>query len=353
MPIGGILSENSAGFHYLQRQYALSQIISSYFRYLSPYMIPSSDDRTIDGEVWSKFLKVNRYLGGATEIGLVNSDGTPGTDIHEFINGAYSMLYMSNDKNSAATYSSFIGQSTADSISALANGNLTLAMREIKNFIAANNKDLANTLRSIGESNFYYDNIEILNSSIATGSAVDATAAAQLAGLFSGLGGYTFADIGIANTALFNNSEERIDHAIQRALNNNTLANVDYSYIDNNIKIRSSFNISPYAALKIGCFIDELQSCLYLKVGCTQLSGYILPINNFYTITNNKFKKITPFFAIGLGKNLNKHCGISIEIFKAKKTDKNLTITTPYGSVINNKAKIDKVNIAIILFYRL
>ncbi|MDR2781002.1 MAG: hypothetical protein LBB21_00880, partial [Holosporaceae bacterium] len=85
LKVGGELGENSAGFQYLQRQHALSQIINSYFRYLSPYLIPDMNGTSINRNAWSNFLRVNRYLGGAITAGLVSPDGMPGPTISGFI----------------------------------------------------------------------------------------------------------------------------------------------------------------------------------------------------------------------------------------------------------------------------
>jgi hypothetical protein len=352
--VGGELGENSAGFQYLQRQYLLSQIVNSYFRNLSPYLLPDLAGTSINRNAWSNFLRVNRYLGGAVDAGIVNPDGEPGPIISGFINGAHSQLYVAAGNNPAATYSSFIGQATANGISVLGNGNLALAMKEMRNFIISNNSDLANTLRSIGEANFLYNHAQVANSSVLADLGaidVDDEAAAQLAGLFSGMGGYTFGDIGVVNTALFNNDETRIDDAIQWSLSGNSSANVNNSCFDNDIKTKSNFGISPYIATKAGYFLNALQSCLYIKAGCIQLTGHISLINNSYTIKNNNFKKIVPFFAIGLCKQIDKHLGISFEFSKTTKANKELPLTTNYRSLIGNKVRINKANLNVIITY--
>jgi hypothetical protein len=92
---------------------------------------------------------------------------------------------------------------------------------------------------------------------------------------------------------------------------------------------------------------------MYIKAGCTLLAGYISPINKSFTVKNNNFRKTTPLFAVGLSRNINKHCELSVEFSKTMKTSKNLTIATSYGSTINNKAKISRATVAILMTYKL
>jgi hypothetical protein len=349
--VGGELNENSAGFHYLQRQYALSRLINSYFRTLSIYGIPAAG-ASATGNVWRNFLRVNRYLGGATNTdipGLVNQDGTPGPAISAFVEGNYSPLYVNNGNNPNATYSSFIGQETVNSLLPLGNGNMSSAMTEIRNFITFANSELANILRSIAETDVF----GTVGSSL-TGAThpIDAATLRELAVLFSGDEDH-FADIGITNAnavALFGNDIERVNNAIIRAINDQSLVAPQHSA--ENIKTDTTFRISPYIAAKAGYFFNEIKACLYVKAGVMHLGGQIVPANNFYTVRNDKFRKIAPFFAIGLSKNFNENFGINIELSKTLKISKEITLSTPYGHRVNNKVKVNKINFAVVIVYR-
>jgi hypothetical protein len=329
-------------------------------------MIPSSDDTTIDGKVWRYFLKTNKYLGGTTNANisdLVGPDDTPGPVISNFINGSYSPLYVTGGYNTSSSYLSFIGEATANTISSIGDGNLLSGMREIRNFIISNNYDLANTLKSIGESDIGrttdFDNTGLTkegSSIYGTAETINWITIREMTLLFSALPENSFDDLGITKTAeveQFNGDITKINNAIRWASSNNSLTNVNSSYVDNSVKTRSNFTVSPFIALKLGYFIDELKSSLYLKAGCIQLSGHISPINNFYTIQNDSFKKVTPFFAIGLNKNLDENWRIGVELSQSLKTAKNTTITTPYGYTIHGKSTINRTTLSVTLIYRL
>ncbi|MDR1235985.1 MAG: hypothetical protein LBJ96_03175 [Holosporaceae bacterium] len=344
--VGGQLNENSAGFEYLQRQNALTQIVSSYFRNLNWYsFIPEpGNNPSINGEVWRNFLRCNRYLGGSNQPELANPDGTPGPNISAFLTGNYSRLYVVNGNNAAATYSSFVGDPTINSVSALGGGNILLAMREIRNFIVANNPDLGNTLRSIGE-----DAIGGSAGTEITGAAdANISAARQLAYLFLGARFFFYQDIGITAAdfaALFGGDMNRVYDAIQWALSNNS-----FQYA--NIKTKASFNCSPYTALRLGYFFNELHSCLYFKVGIIQLNGRISVVGDNYSVRENNFNKLTPLFAIGFSKNINANYRINFEVSHTLKTGKNIEILTPYGHSIKSRTDIRKSSLAVIITYK-
>jgi hypothetical protein len=347
----GELSRNSPVFQYLQRQYAVSQIINSYFRALSFYsaqpVLPALPTN-IHGNVWRSFLATNRYLGGATNAdipGLLNADNTPGPAISAFINGAYSQLQAAAGNNPAAVYSSFLEQHTVDSISVISEGNLSSAMREMRNFIVSNNLDLANVLRSVGEG----DIGAVLGTAIGgNANPIDAAAIIRLVGLFSGMDGETFNNLEITNAALFGGDIRRVSNAIRWALSNmNNARNAIY-----NINTKPVFNISPYFALKAGYFIEEIKTCLYLKIGAIHLNGRVTAENSIYAVKDDRFNKITPFFSVGVTKNLNKHFCITLEISKILPITKNITINTPYGFEGEKNVKINKTNIAFIAAYK-
>ncbi|GHT91996.1 hypothetical protein FACS1894122_05230 [Alphaproteobacteria bacterium] len=360
LKVGGELRENSIGFRYLCRQYALSQIINSYYRSFDPYTIPAGDNTpTVDGNVWRNFLKVNRYLGGASNAdvpGLINIDGTPGSTISTFINGAYSPLYEENGSNTNATYLSCIEELAAHNISLIGNGSLSTGMKEIRDFIVSNNTDLANTLKSIGEGPIGNGEDNPVGDTAINGQAnsIDWWEAGEIA-LLSGTRANDFERLGITKNSqqtLFCGDIERVNDAMEWARGN---MQMDDTGIDanGNVKTKSSFNASPYVALKFGYFFTELNACLYMKAGATQLTGRITPENTSYKLKDDSFRKITPLFAVGYSRNIGNNFAIDIELSKTLKTNKNLSIETPYKYTIDNKVRINKTDVTIMLTYGL
>ncbi|MDR1235849.1 MAG: hypothetical protein LBJ96_02470 [Holosporaceae bacterium] len=348
--VGGQLNENSAGFGYLRRQYAISQVFSSHFRVLSPYLIPTIplNSAQIDGNVWRNFLKVNRYLGGSNDAGLANPDGTPGAAIANFVNGAYRALFVDPGNEPLASYFSFLEQDVANSLSlTFGRGNPSLALRELRNFIVASNPDLANTLRSIGENDIGGLAGSNINGALAL---VDPQAIIRLLSLFTG-SVPNFNDIGIANAALFGGDINRVNNAIRWAFSGNFLENATLEIA--NISKKSSFGVSLYLALKVGYFYDEIKTCLYAKIGITQLNGYTIPASNIYGLQNEKFNKITPFAALGVMRNINNNWGIIVEISHAFKTKKKLRDIEIFGHRIKNNVEISRSDIRIMATYSL
>jgi hypothetical protein len=214
------LSRAEARLEFFEGQYLLSQTMYSYHAGLNLFYI--DDTATINGNVWRNFIRVNRYLGGATNVdipGLINQDGTPGPAISAFIDGPLvGTLYVQNGVNNAATFQNFIGPYTVQSMLDLGNGVLSSAMKKMRDFIVSHNTDLANILMSIGESDVgglagssVHGNIDL----------VDAEAVRKLLFLFFG-GVDTFESIGITAAAaeLFDGNTERVERAIVWALSN-------------------------------------------------------------------------------------------------------------------------------------
>jgi hypothetical protein len=343
----GQLNNNSDMFQ--QRRFAISQIFSSYFRVLCPYLAPTVplNNAQIDGNVWRNFLKVNRYLGGSSDVGLTNPDGTPGPAISNFINGAYRLLFVNPGNEPLASYPSFIEQHVVDNLTSLGNGNISLAIRELRNFIVASNSDLANTLKSIGE-----NDIGGLGGSGVTGAAnpINPVAITRLLDLFAGTV-QNFNDIGIVNAALFSGDINRVNNAIRWALGNGLLEVPGANSF--NIKTKATFAVSPYITLKLGYFFDEIRTCLYVKAGIIRLNGKVSSDNPNFIIKEDSFRKVAPLLAVGLNKNWSEKWGVGIELSQTIKVKKNLTISTPYGYKINNNTTISKTNLAITVTYKL
>ncbi|MDR1982408.1 MAG: hypothetical protein LBQ08_01245 [Holosporaceae bacterium] len=359
LKVRNCVSENS--IELLKRHYALSQIISSYCRTMSAFHIGGSP--AISGGPWRNFLVINRYLGGATNsdipnvggalgpFDLVNPDGTPGAYISAFVNGAYSLL-RTTIPNVNATFSSFVGQNTVDSItSLLGEGSLDRALRELRNYIISNNTDLAITLRSIGEQAVAVQPASTINAAAAN---VNHLAPAAMSNLFSGTGITSLDEIGIggASAALLGNDETRVDEAVKWALSYNDVSQWAINRMSaKQIKTKSVFGMSPYVAFKAGYFFDELNACLYVKAGVMHMRGRLISTNNDLSIEENNFRKAAPFFAIGVNKKLTGNMGINFEVSRSLNVHKELTISTPLGFTMEHKAEINKTNFAAVLTF--
>jgi hypothetical protein len=124
--------------------------------------------------------------------------------------------------------------------------------------------------------------------------------------------------------------------------------------IRNSVQTKTSFGVCPHVAVKVGYFFNELNACLYTKIGVIQLNGQVTPVNNLYNIREEKFRKITPFVAIGGTKNIDDNWGIAVELahaFKVKKKLRDIRIFNRY--TIENSATVSRTNLRVMLIYKL
>jgi hypothetical protein len=344
---------NENSIEHLKRHYALSQIITSYCRTMFPFALGGAP--SLDGSSWRNFLMFNRYLGGSNSIvgvggvagpfTLANPDGTPGSAISAFIHAP--------SNAGSPTFIDYVEQNTINSISfMLGNGNLESALREVRNYVVSSNPDLATTLRSICETSM----TGVVNSAIDDndqGLGINALAPTLLTTLFAGGAINDLAAIGISNSApLLGNDISRTKNAINWALAYNGADPLAASKLSAaQIKTRTVFGMSPYAAFKVGYFFDELDACLYIKAGVIQMKGRIVSLNSNFSTEENNFRKAAPFLAIGLGKKLQKDWGINFEILRSLKVSKELTISSPYGFSVKNKVSISKTSFSVVLTF--
>ncbi|MDR2666793.1 MAG: hypothetical protein LBB34_01590, partial [Holosporales bacterium] len=160
------------------------------------------------------------------------------------------------------------------------------------------------------------------------------------------MNGYALADLREDMNAIYNPTPANDAALLSRGVTETTVVN--------NVKAKASFGICPHLALKIGYFISELKSQLYLNAGIMQLNGHLIPTtNNIYGIRNEKFKKITPFVTLGVARSITDNLMATVEVSHAFKITKKLQNIEIFRYNIENRASINRTDIKIMFIYKI
>jgi hypothetical protein len=119
--------------------------------------------------------------------------------------------------------------------------------------------------------------------------------------------------------------------------------------IRNMLKTKTYYGACPYVSFSLGYFYSELEACLYTKAGLMQMNGRVTPINNLFGMKNESFRKIVPFFAIGIGKNIDDRWTVSLELTHTLKTKKKLQDVNVLGHKISQDVSICKKGFRIMI----
>lgn len=113
---------------------------------------------------------------------------------------------------------------------------------------------------------------------------------------------------------------------------------------------KAYFGFSPYAAVKLGYFIEEIKGIVYIKCGLINLNGHAKCINNFINLKES-FHVVTPIIGLGLSRPISKNLTLSAEIVHALKRSKDIGTVTYKGYGVRNKISLEKTDIRLIISY--
>jgi hypothetical protein len=125
---------------------------------------------------------------------------------------------------------------------------------------------------------------------------------------------------------------------------------IDVSRFD---RLKASFGVCPHASFSLGHYIDDIGACLYAKAGIIQLRGKLKLRDgdtNSLGGEYGKFNKATPFFAIGLRKNICSKLDISLEFSQTIKV--NVPLVKATGITPPATFGVNKSAIKVVLIYR-
>ncbi|MDR2107358.1 MAG: hypothetical protein LBO73_02470 [Holosporaceae bacterium] len=301
---------------------------------------PDEEIRVMDAGVWENFVRAVRYLGGAGSESEVEEFMTADASGNGVIGNCGQNL------NPNAVFADFLDGNTIARITELGGGSLINGFREIRNVLTSEFPNLANAFRRMGgiDSTF--------------GDLINAYEAFRLHDFFGYMryfSLYGFDALGINSNESFNNVMD--DAAAVFNPSSFSGSEVSDEKICEKLKsimppIKVSFGICPHIALKASYFFNEINTCLYAKVGAIQLNGHAIPQNNFFDVSKEKFSKVTPFAAVGIEKNIGNRWGISVEFSHAFKTTKRLRDITVFGRSMENRISVGRDCLRITAVYR-
>jgi hypothetical protein len=134
-------------------------------------------NKTVNRNVWNRFLRSIRYLGGAAN--GINSDGTPGGELAQFIThipNPPDNVYTVDETpasipNPNAVFASFVGVNTFYNIKSMTDDNLLLGLRDVRDFISKHFPNIAYAMMHVGETDFF----EPMNNMALPGTNIDGT----------------------------------------------------------------------------------------------------------------------------------------------------------------------------------
>jgi hypothetical protein len=346
---------------------------------------PGAPIAMIHNGVWQNLIGTFRYLGEAG--GFSDAEGFPmHPNIRNFVlsanpqgeiynAAAYSMVPIPNINipNQNAQLADFMPrafQNLRELGEQLSGRNddyaILTGIREVREFIGTRFPEFAAILQNIATTDILDPGTRYNGNAHLTDVASNIFAE-FIGGYINNNNNFDFiadlADVGIpagalpgANNAAQLRSAIDVFLAIYDPVNPNINFTIPAGYdevaVRNSVKNARTFGTSPQLAAKVGYFIREIQGNLYIKFGAMILNGKVTTTNNLYTINSEKFRKITPFFAVGISKNIDNNCGIIIELSHACKSKKELQNITAFGHNINNSTTISKSDLRIIVTYR-
>ncbi|MDR3155774.1 MAG: hypothetical protein LBT90_01570 [Holosporaceae bacterium] len=275
----------------------------------------------IHSEVWPKFAKTMRYLGGnsailtSDEIDFIQAN--PNNDNVFRINNT---TIGNSIPNENAVFANFVSNAIPN-ICTLGNGNIISGMQQLRTFITNNYSHLSYALANLASTNVY----GILNTSVTHClNPINLYAAENIAEIFRG-------QIPEEVTAqhLFGLPEEssitlgEIAADIARVFNPSPSDNIAPTNANPDVQVKTTFGICPHVAFKIGYFMEEIDADIYVKVGAMQLNAkFGIEGENIAGagIFGGKLRKVTPFFAIGIAKEITDDFHMNVELSHALKT---------------------------------
>lgn len=315
-------------------------------------------NNVVSANVWSDFVNVLRFIGGA-DVDIRNNFSIAPADGNALFSSA--TAHPPYDANPNANLRNIIGN-TCTNITALGNGDTFSGLQQIRDFVNRRYPTCAAALRNFAEADLRDLPGVVPGTSAGGGVALTDALLLMLNDFFRGamLTTSAFEDLGINPASMGSATFDDLEADVGRIYNptatdNNALAfpgGVDLATIQNNVETKASFNVCPHLAFKFGCYLQELGGMLYAKVGIIQLSGHVTPVNNLYGLQDEKFRKITPFAAVGLMKNINEKWGYVIELSHAFKVTKNMKDVEIFGIRVKNKTSISRTNVKFMVTYR-
>ncbi|MDR2794410.1 MAG: hypothetical protein LBB12_01375 [Holosporaceae bacterium] len=312
----------------------------------------------INAGVYGRFVQAMRYFGGTSNFSIGNRNNFMTAPAG---GGVFDGTY---NANANAVFVDFIGERTAGNIRGLSGSNLQAGYAVMHEFIRSNFPTIADALGHMAERPMMAENPIAgpsvdPNGNVNNDGTVDVNGnvhwavARELSRFFGGdYVIYEYENIGV-------NPAGRNIADLRREMED--LYNPDNSHIRprlsavemralSDFRSKTSFGICPYAAIKFGYFVNEINGLFYAKIGVTQLQGHVDVINDFIE-KKDKFHTIAPLVVVGISKMLTQNCGVSIEVSHAPKTNKKLRDIEWKGYKVENNVGISKTDLRILVTY--
>lgn len=357
--VGGVLKSDS---YYVQSEYAKRDILRQMFHETATSFDTGLGEgvgtynNVISADVWSNFVNVLRFVGGAN-VNIQNNFVTDPADANPLFD---STTY---NANANARLQNIIGNTYAR-ISVYGNGDVFSVFQDLQEFVTNRYPICAAALRNFAQQDLY-DHIHALGTVAGTaaggGTALPDALVFILNDFFSGsllrtqlqsigvnpanMGGATWDNLVAEINAIFNPSAAH-DAALA------VPAGVDVRTVQHNIQTKTSFGVCPYVAMKLGYYFREIRGCLFAKLGLIHMNGHVIPVNSAYGIQEEKFHKIAPFVAVELMKNINEKWGWAVEISHAFRTKKKMKDVHLFGMKVENSTSISRTNVRLMAMYR-
>lgn len=294
---------------------------------------------------WENLVRVIRYIGGN------------GDDIRsDFVTGpahAEGAFLNPTRGNPNATLRNFMGR-TMDRIRVLGGGDELEGLRQIREFVVTRYPNYANVLRHVAEQ----DLGATVNSRVPGGGAdLDGASALDISNFLNNIrmDAFDFEDIGVndANVCALADLQSEMNSLYHPTSADDTVFAYPYGRgeISNEVKSKTNFDVCPHISVKAGYYYKELKTSLYVKAGLIQLNGRITPVSDWWSLRDEKFKKIAPFFGVGFIRNIDRHWSMMGEITQTLKVTKNLSEIRVFGYTIKNRAKIKRTNARFMFTY--
>jgi hypothetical protein len=270
-------------------------------------MTGNDDDPLIDANVWQSFAATMRGNPPSNEfIGSPAGDG-----VYTYDTGF--------TPNAGAVFADFVSDPTIANLRKLGDGDVRGGLENLREFTGNSYPNFILAMNSLATNNIRGSDNSALGAEepgpITRGSAADI---ARILGNRGDLVDFVAA-LGIPADTIDADAFANDMHNI-----------FDPGYINSDYireqyaKVKPSFGICPHIAIKFGHYIPKIHSAIYAKVGFMQLNAKFVSQLESVETELGKFRKITPFFAVGVSKNLSRNFGLALEFSHACKTRKTL-----------------------------
>jgi hypothetical protein len=404
MPIGGILKNESAIVQSVSNDYYKKRgILQQMLQNISDAM----DNRGVEprgyiivcGQAWQDLLRTLRYWGGAASSVNVPLDASdlPNGSFQEFIldnrtvspegnKGVYDLKeYLNFPPPDDVSFTSRklvhfmpralqniteIGRAQPGSQND--DYNTLVGMRILREFIHERfpvlEQIFANIatapIMQIGATSLIDENVDFGNQKPAglTDSGGAATVKDVLGGYFNEV--TTIAELGIPEGVLPGATPDDQFDALEAAIksvydpfadavNFALPVRITEANVRNSLHMKTSFSVCPHISFKFGYFFNEVNTCFYAKIGGILLDARVMPAANLYGVKEEPFRKITPFLAIGMTKNISDHWSVSLELSHAFRSKKRLQDINALGHRLRNDITVSKSDIRILFVYKI